>query len=87
MKMQVAKNCVKKVFCAVSFFVFFCSLLLAQSNITVKGKVIDGRTKEELPGVVILQKGTQNGGGDNRCFRSNCHLMNQLTGSSCSSLF
>lgn len=87
MKMQVAKNCVKKGVLCCFLFLFFLLSAFAQGNITVKGKVIDGRTKEELPGVVILQKGTQNGGGDNRCFRSNCHLMNQLTGSSCSSLF
>lgn len=61
MKTQFAKNdCVKRSFVSF-FFLCFSILLLAQDNITVKGKVIDGRTKEELPGVVILQKGTQNG--------------------------
>ena len=41
---------------------FTAVMLYAQSNLlTVTGKVIDAETKEELPGVNILEKGTTNG--------------------------
>ncbi|SDT96741.1 iron complex outermembrane recepter protein [Polaribacter sp. Hel1_33_78] len=48
----------KKILCV---FLFFFSMVINAQNINVKGQIIDNKTKEPLPGVSILIKGTKIG--------------------------
>lgn len=43
-----------------AFMLFFTAIASAQS-LEVRGKVLDGETKESLPGVSIIVKGTSQG--------------------------
>lgn len=61
MKTKIIKNdCLKRSLITL-FLLCFTVFLFAQNGKTVRGKILDAITKEELSGVVIKQKGTNNG--------------------------